>query len=57
MRPGEHALGRFHVHHITLHEHLEHGAAERPGENGDVMERHMDEIPIGPKPAVGHEEV
>jgi len=54
MRPVEQPLSRLDIHEFALHEHLEHGTAESLGESSDVMERHMDESPIGPKTAVGY---
>lgn len=57
VRPGEHALSRLDVHQLALHEHLEHGASEGLCESSDVVERHMDENPIGAKTAVGYKEM
>ncbi len=56
MRPGEHALSRVDVHRLAFHKHLEHRAAEGLGESSDVVERQMDERPIGTKTAIGYEE-
>ena len=57
VRPGEHALRRLAVHDFTVHEHLEHGSAERLGQSGHVMEGQVHERAVGAKTTVGYKEV
>ncbi len=57
VRPGEHAARRLGVEEAAPHEPREHRAAERFGERGDVVERQLHERAVGPKAAVGDQQV
>jgi hypothetical protein len=57
VRPGAHAGGLLLVAQLEAHEEPPHGAATRRGQPRRVVGEPRDERPVGPKAAVGHEQV